>query len=98
VEYQFKVNGVLVGPGYAEESDEVYLVGSIKWLSCYHYELSIDEGVVFKESCGWYSKARTKEKFKPDKFNLDNLIEDKTKDAIAFMEELPPTNEGVANA
>ena len=56
-----KCKGILVGKEYAN-GDICYVVDSIPWLSCYHYDLSLRNGIDFVQSEGWY---REDESFEP---------------------------------
>ena len=49
---KMRIEGILVGSGYSDDKS-CFLVDSINWLSCYHYNLSLSDGINFKESNGW---------------------------------------------
>lgn len=51
-----EIDGILVGKQYAS-GDVCYVVDSVDWLSCYHYDLSLHNGIDFEESEGWYNKG-----------------------------------------
>lgn len=56
-----EIEGILVGRQYSS-GDVCYVIDSVDWLRCYHYNLSLHDGIDFEESGGWY---RGDESFEP---------------------------------
>ena len=52
-----RVEGILIGAGHNNNDNTCFLIDSIDWLSCYHYELTLEYGIQFKQSCGWVKKG-----------------------------------------
>ncbi|MCK5613372.1 hypothetical protein KAR91_66495 [Candidatus Pacearchaeota archaeon] len=50
---RYEIKGVLVGSDYAS-GDICFTVDAIDWLSCYHYSISLTDGISFSYENGWY--------------------------------------------
>lgn len=62
-----RIEGILVGAGYDKNDGSCFLVDSIDWLDCYHYKLSLTEGITFEQSAGWMKENA-------EFSNLDKII------------------------
>jgi len=53
----YKIEGILIGNKINENSDFVYLVDNIEWLTLLTYSITLNNGLILHDgNSGWYSK------------------------------------------